>query len=99
MVMFGSCQDKRNKKKAMGLTTELEMAYEDPTRYGVVVDAASQLYNLLRDEGVSLTASEKVRLLKTLSRAKAKALRSGASDDYKTFRMLDDISGDLVQLL
>ena len=97
--MFDSCQNQRLKKKAMGLTTELEMAYEDPTRYGVVVDAASQLCGLLRDDGLSLTVSEKVRLLKSLSKAKAKALRSGSADDYKTFRTLDDISGDLVQLL
>ncbi|MEW6749158.1 MAG: hypothetical protein AB1295_05615 [Candidatus Micrarchaeota archaeon] len=97
--MFGSCQEKRLKKKAMGLTTELEMAYEDPTRYGVVVDAASQLCDLLKDDCLSLTASEKVRVLKTLSRAKAKALRTGASENYRTFRVLDEISGDLVRLL
>ena len=48
---------------------------------------------------LSFTVSEKVRLLKTLSKAKAKALRSGSADDYETFRTLKGISGDLVQLL
>lgn len=97
--MFDSRQKQRMKKKAMGLAFELEMANEDPTRYGVVVDAASQICSLLKDDGLSLTASEKVRLLKSLSKAKVKALRRGSADDYETFRTLDGISGDLVQLL
>ncbi|MFH0737409.1 MAG: hypothetical protein V1827_02900 [Candidatus Micrarchaeota archaeon] len=95
--MFGSSQ--KAKKKLMGLTAELEMAYEDPTRYGVVVDAASQLYSLLRGESLSLSVSEKVRVVKSLSKAKAKALRGGVADDYRAFRTLDAISGELVALL
>ena len=97
MDMFGPGQ--KVKKKLMGLTAELEMAYTDPTRYGVVVDAASQLCDLLRGESPSLSVSEKVRVVKSLSKAKAKALRSGIADDYRTFRTLDALSGELVQLL
>jgi hypothetical protein len=37
--------------------------------------------------------------VKTLSRAKAKALRVGTEDNYRTFRTLDALSGELVQLL
>jgi len=81
------------------LTSELEIAYEDPTRYGVVVDAASQLCDLLKDTELSLTMSEKMRVLKSVSKAKVKAFMAGPSDDYKAFKTLDAISGDLVQLL
>ena len=98
--MFGSNKEKaRNKKKVMGLTTALEMGYVDPLKYEIVVDAASQLCTLLRGQEVSLTMGEKVRVLKSVTRAKVRAFRGGPTDDYKTFRTLDSISNDLVQLL
>ncbi|MEW6036082.1 MAG: hypothetical protein AB1529_05700 [Candidatus Micrarchaeota archaeon] len=86
------------KKKLMGLTTELEM-YDDPMRYEVVVDAASQLRTLLREEELSLTMGEKLRVLKSVTKAKVRAFMGGPSDNYRTFKTLDAISGDLVQLL
>ncbi len=98
--MFGMSQNStKTKKKVMGLTSALEMAYVDPSRYDVVVDAASQLCNLLKDEEVSLTMGEKLRVIKSVTRAKVKAFMGGRSDDYKTFKTLDEISSDLVQLL
>lgn len=100
MVMFGTEKVRsRTKKKFMGLTSALEMAYEDPTRYGVVVDAASQLCDMLRQDEVSLTTPEKLRVMKSVTKAKVRAFMGGASDNYKTFKTLDTISGDLVQLL
>ncbi|MDD5171607.1 MAG: hypothetical protein PHF60_01070 [Candidatus ainarchaeum sp.] len=98
--MFGTEKVRsRTKKKFMGLTSALEMAYEDPTRYGVVVDAASQLCDMLRQDEVSLTTPEKLRVMKSVTKAKVRAFMGGASDNYKTFKTLDTISGDLVQLL
>jgi hypothetical protein len=100
MVMFGMGQNQsKTKKRVMGLTSALEMAYVDPARYDVIVDAASQLCDILKGEEVSLTMGEKVRVLKSVTRAKVKAFMGGTSDDYKTFKTLDEISGDLVQLL
>lgn len=100
MVMFGSQEKQtKTKKKVMGLTSALEMAYVDPTRYDVVVDAASQLCNLLKGEDVSLTMGEKVRVVKSVARAKVRAFMGGGADDYRTFKSLDAISTDLVQLL
>ncbi len=98
--MFDSNTKKsKTKKKVMGLATALEMAYVDPTRYDVVVDAASQLCSLLKDEEVSLSMGEKLRVVKSVARAKVRAFMVGGSDDYKTFKTLDEISTDLVQLL
>jgi hypothetical protein len=99
MVMFGMHENGRNKKRLMGLTSALEMVYYDPSKYEVVLDAASQLRTTLRESDVSLTIGEKVRVLKSVTKAKVKALLCGASDNYKTFKTLDAISSDLVQLL
>ncbi len=100
MDMFDSSSKKsKTKKKVMGLTSALEMAYLDPTRYEVVVDAASQLCTLLKDEEVSLTMGEKLRVVKSVARAKVRAFMGGDADDYKAFKTLDTISTDLVQLL
>jgi hypothetical protein len=98
--MFDSSTKKsKMKKKALGLASALEMAYVDPTRYDVVVDAASQLCTLLKDEEVSLTMGEKLRVVKSVARAKVRAFMGGTADDYKAFKTLDEISTDLVQLL
>ncbi len=97
--MFDSRRNPKAKKKLMGLTTALEMGYVDPTRYDVVVDAASELCTLLRGQDMSLTMGEKVRVLKSVTRAKVRAFMGGTADDYKTFRTLDSISNDLVRLL
>jgi hypothetical protein len=98
--MFGTEKVKsRSKKKFMGLTSAMEMAYEDPTRYGVVVDAASQLCDMLQQDEVSLTTAEKLRVMKSLTKAKVQAFIGGASDNYRAFKSLDGISNSLVQLL
>jgi hypothetical protein len=97
--MFGIRQNRsKMKKKLMGLTTEIEM-YDDPMRYEVVVDAATQLRTLLKEEELSLTMGEKLRVLKSVTKAKVRAFMGGTSDNYRTFKTLDAISGDLVQLL
>ncbi|NYZ73783.1 hypothetical protein H0O00_01445 [Candidatus Micrarchaeota archaeon] len=98
--MFGTEKVKsRSKKKFMGLTSAMEMAYEDPTRYGVVVDAASQLCDMLQQDEVSLTTAEKLRVMKSLTKAKVRAFMGGVSDNYRAFKSLDGISNSLIQLL
>lgn len=98
--MFGIGENTvKTKKRFMGLTSALEMANNDPTRYDVVVDAASQLRTLLREAEVSLTMGEKLRVIKSVTRAKVRAFRAGSADDYRTYKALDSISSDLVQML
>lgn len=96
--MSGSGQN-RSKKKILGLASALEIANDDPSNYGVVIDAISQLTAMLKSSEISLTMSEKMQVIKSVTRAKVRAFRAGNSDDYRTFRTLDEISGDLVQLL
>lgn len=97
--MFGS-KFATAEPRISGFTVALESAVEcDPSRYGVVVDMASQLRNMLLEDGVSLSIAEKMTVLKSLTRAKLRALRNGAKDNYRMFKTLDTISSDLVQLL
>jgi hypothetical protein len=67
--------------------------------YDSMVDAVSEMRESLRTEAVSLSVADKLHVLKSLTRAKVRALRSGRQDGYKAFRNLEAISGDLVQLL
>jgi hypothetical protein len=100
MEMFDSSMKQlKTRKKVLGLTSAIEMANVDPTRYEVVVDAASQICSLLRDEDISLTMGEKVRMVKSVAKAKVRAFMGGSTDDYRTYRALDVISTNLVQLL
>lgn len=81
------------------LAAALESAVDnDPSRYGVVVDMASELRAMLLDQGVSLSIAEKMTVMKSLTRAKIRALRGGAKN-YQMFKTLDGIGSDLVQLL
>ncbi|MFN7991559.1 MAG: hypothetical protein U0R44_05360 [Candidatus Micrarchaeia archaeon] len=91
--------DRSSKRKVLGLADSLESAYIDPTGYGTVIDAASQICALLKDSEISLTVSEKLKVLRSLNRAKVRAFMTGMTDDYRTFKTLDAISGDLVQIL
>ena len=100
--MFGfKSEDMRSKKRFLGLTYALETAvrHGDPSGYDQVIDAAAELRNILRNEELGLTRTEKVRVVKSITRAKVKAFMGGTSDSYRTFKTLDTISNDLVQLL
>jgi hypothetical protein len=76
-----------------------EALTENASGYDAVVDAASEFRESLAGEEVSLTMADKLQVLKSLTRAKIRALQFGRQDGYRAFRMLDSISGDLVQLL
>jgi len=102
MVMFGfGSVDMKSKKRFLGLTSALETAvrYGDSSRYGHMVNAAAELRNILRNDELDLTRAEKVRVVKSITKAKVKAFMEGTPDSYKTFKTLDTISNDLVQLL
>ena len=99
-IRFGEEESQaKAKKKVMGLTNALEIAYLDSSRMDSVVDAASELCGILKGSEVSLTMSEKIRVLKSVTRAKVKAFKKGASDNYRTYKTLDSISGDLLEFL
>jgi hypothetical protein len=106
MVMFGlgmsdDMKTEKDRKKFMGLASVLESALlgEDPSRYSLMVDTAAQLRNMLRAHDVVLARAEKVRVVKSITKAKVKAFMEGTPDSYRTFKTLDTISNDLVQLM
>jgi len=90
-----------SKKKLLALTSALETAtaYDDTSKFDMMVDAAAQLKDLLALEGVSLSRADKVQLLKSFTRAKVRAFMTGTAESYRTFRTLETISSDLVKLL
>jgi hypothetical protein len=96
MVMFN--ETRRSKKKVMGLASALElgMSGKDMT---FMVSTAEELIKVLRSNDAGLSGGEKVRLVKSVCRAKAKAYLGGPGDDYKTYRALSTISSDLVRML
>ncbi len=90
-----------HKKKLLALTSALETAtaYDDTSKFDLLVDAAAQLKDLVAVDGVSFTRTDKIQLLKTFTKAKVRAFMSGTPDSYRTFRTLETISSDLVKLL
>lgn len=96
MVMFN--ETRRSKKKVMGLASALEMGMSEKDM-GFMVSTAEELVKALRSNDAGLSGDEKVRLVKSVCRAKAKAYTSGPGDDYKTYRALRTISSDLVRML
>lgn len=100
MVMFGG-EVMKSKKKFMAVASALEtaVAYDDNSKYELMVDAASQLRTILAGDEVALTRADKVRVLKSLTKAKVRAFMKGSPESYRTFRTLDSISTDIVRLL
>jgi hypothetical protein len=86
----------RSKDRLMCLTYALS---NDLLDYEAVVDAAVQFRGMLKTEAVSFSMAEKLQIIKSLMRAKLRALKLGKQDGYHTFMMLDAISNDLVQIL
>jgi len=87
------------KGRLASLACVFEAAGDDPSAYAAVVDAAAQFRDMLKADRVSLNMAEKLQVIKSLTRIKVRALRLGKRDGYKTFRTLDAISGDLLQML
>ena len=96
MVMFN--ETRRSKKKVMGLASALEMGMSE-SDMGLMVTTAEELVRVLRTNEAGLSGDEKVRLVKSVCRAKAKAFLGGSGDDYRTYRALRTITSDLVRML
>lgn len=99
MVMVGSRL--KSKKRFLALTSALEtvVAYDDCSKYELMIDAATQIKDLLLLDNAYLSRSDKIRIVKSVTRAKVKAFRGGTPDSYSTFKTLETISSDLVKLL
>ncbi len=91
-------ETRRGKKKLMGLASALEMGMSGKDM-GFMVSTAGELVKALRTNDPGLSGDEKVRLVKSVCRAKAKAFLGGPNDNYKTYRALSMISSDLVRML
>ncbi|VVC04374.1 Uncharacterised protein [Candidatus Bilamarchaeum dharawalense] len=92
--MFAKTRKTRHKtKKLIGLASSLE---SDPS--GVIHHMVA-LCNMLRNEDIELSTPEKMQVVKSMARAKVRAFMVGSADNYRTFKELDEISNDLVQLL
>ncbi|MBN1169563.1 hypothetical protein JXA56_00925 [Candidatus Micrarchaeota archaeon] len=87
----------KTEKRLMGLTSMLEWGLElkDPEK-GFMVDVVGQLRMALESGEASLSGAEKVRILKSITRAKVKAFMCGDLDE---FQELDHIGKSLVALL
>ena len=85
------------RKRLMGLTSMLEwgLDLENPHK-GFMVDVVEQLREALETGETSLSGAEKVRILKTITRAKVKAFMGGELDDFQT---LSHLGKDLVAML
>lgn len=90
-----------SKRKLLTLASTLETAavYDDTSKFDLMVDAAAQLKDMLALEGVSLSRTDKIQLLKTFTRAKVRAFMTGTAESYRTFLTLELIGSDLVKLL
>lgn len=100
MVMFGG-EVMKSKKRFLAVASTLEtaVAYDDSSKYDLMIDAAAQLRTMLTGDDVALTRADKVRVLKSLTKAKVRAFMKGTTESYQTFRTLDTISTDIVKLL
>ncbi len=103
--IFTSEDPALKRKRFFGLTKELEDAVDSGSvcigeGCDSAIDTAKELRNLLLGEhGIRLQRSDKVRVLKVISRAKVRAMLAGTNDGRRTFSHLDSISGDVAQLL
>ncbi|MFH1785416.1 MAG: hypothetical protein ABH842_03225 [Candidatus Micrarchaeota archaeon] len=86
-------KSRQRTKKILSITSSLEC---DPYS---VLHHMEALCNVLRKEEIQLTTLEKMQVVKSIARAKVRAFMVGPSDNYKTFRELDMIGNDLVQML
>lgn len=91
---------RRSKKKLLGLTSALELGMNsEGMEYGFMITTAEQLKAALRGNGLELSGEEKVRIVKSVCRAKARAYLRGSDDDYRTYKALSAISTDVVKML
>ena len=85
------------RKSVLGAASALEIAYDSDCL--AVVDAAARFCDILKDSEVTLTTAEKMRVLKSVAKAKVRAFMAGPDDKYKMCKTLDAIISDLIHLL
>jgi len=92
---------RKSRKRFLALASELEstLMFQDATGIQSMVDTALMLREILICEDLPLRREEKVRVLKTLTRARVRAYIGGSSDGYKAFKALDGISSDVMAAL
>jgi len=88
-----------SRKRFLGVASAFELALANPSSYGSMIDAASQLRTVLMNESMSLTPTDKVRVLRSVTKARVKVLMGSASDGCDAFKTLDAIGTDIVRLL
>jgi hypothetical protein len=86
-------------EKRSDLVDALETAEFSESACSDIVGNAARLRNILRQQGMAISRTEKVRIVKALNKAKVRALMHGTQECYGAFRSLDSISSDVVQLL
>jgi len=88
-----------NKRKLLGLASALETTITSSSPdYEMAVGTAIRIINMIKD-GTPLSTNEKVRLIRCLAGAKARAYAGGTESGYTAYRRLDLISDELVRLL
>lgn len=93
---------KTDRTAFIGLTSELEQSTcirKDGSDCRQVVDIAIKLRNMLVNNDLKLTHSDKVRTLRMINLAKVRALMQETPNGVDIFHALDSISGDVVRLL
>lgn len=92
---------RKSRRKFLALASEMEsrLLYEDATGIQSMVDTALLLREFLMCEDLPLRPEEKVRVMKSLTRARVKAYMGGSVESYKAFRTLDGISDELIEVL
>lgn len=94
--MFGS-GSRADRKLLESLTCSLESS--SPYENARLVEAAFKLKAVVASGRIILTIGDKVRIVKSVARAKVVAYRNGHDEGHRTFRELDLIGKDLVQML
>jgi len=87
------------RKDFLLLTNEFENTTRDFKRGEDVINLAKQVKNALKNVNVKLRHTDKINLLKTINRAKVRALLLGTPDGLKIYKDLDVIGSDILILI
>jgi len=92
---------RKSRRRFLALATELEstLLFEDASGIKDVVDTALCLKEFILCKNLPLRPAEKLRVLKTLSRARVRMCMSGSVESGDAFDALDDISAKLIEIL
>ncbi len=86
--------DKQHAKRFLGLTTALESAHVESDCEQFVIGTASKLRGMLHHTN-SFTLADKLQVLKSITKARVRM----HPHNPKAFRVLDEISNDILHSL